>query len=434
MKSSSTSGKKEKEGDSTKASSGSLHRHTHTLPLSDLLPSPVRVRLHTSQFIDSIGASIEADHPIDGIVVARVGNKSYIVDGHARVDAYRAAGLAEVVVSDELVLDDIAQVVIEHVKRNITSPINPLNVANAIAFLAKHGVSDPYAAIPLGEVMKRAVQLILGTYDTELRVMLQKYLAEKAAVFPDIEVLPHFFIAVYETCSSDIPSGRDERERKEEIQRRMRSLIENILSYLNMLRAQERFVFPTPDQVIAMAASLKQRKTLADMMPTPTSSPSPAAVHRATAAAGGRAVLKYGGSDADGDDDGSDNAAFNLPVAGTEDRESTNRVLLPDNNKSIIHCLHCGRQQVIDMSTGAVCRIEEFGPVNVIRGDGDGNNGGEVFYLSPRHVEFLGLASGTVDLDDVKQLVTDRKSEVEKFLEKVSIATKFVIIAVDHEV
>src|SRR5690606_38491374 len=234
------------------------------LPVSALLPSPVRVRLHTSQFIDSIASSIEDDRPIDGIVVARVGNKYYIVDGHARVDAYRAAGLAEVVVSEELALDDVAQVVIEHVKRNVTSPLNPLNMANAIAFLVKHGIKDPYASIPLGEVMKRAVQLILGAYDTELRAMLQKYLLENAAVLPDVEVLPHFFIAVYETCSSDIPSsGMEDGKRKEEIRRRMRALIENILGYLNMLRAQERFVFPTPDQVMAMAAALKQKRTLA---------------------------------------------------------------------------------------------------------------------------------------------------------------------------
>src|SRR5690606_29424614 len=127
MKSSSMPGKgereRQKEDRATKASSGgsngsSVPRHTRTLPVSALLPSPVRVRLHTSQFIDSIASSIEDDRPIDGIVVARVGNKYYIVDGHARVDAYRAAGLAEVVVSEELALDDVAQVVIEHVKRN----------------------------------------------------------------------------------------------------------------------------------------------------------------------------------------------------------------------------------------------------------------------------------------------------------------------------
>jgi hypothetical protein len=399
----------------------------------------VRVRLHTTQFIDSITASIEADRPIDGIAVARVGNKYYIVDGHARVDAYRAAGLAEVVVSDELVLDDVAQVVIEHVKRNITSPLNPLNVANAIAFLAKHGIKDPYAAIPLGEVMKRAVQLILGVYDTELRTMLQKYLLEKAVIFPDVEVLPHFFIAVYETCSSDIPSSiMDDRKRKEEIQRRMSALVQSILGYLNMLRAQERFVFPTPDQVMAMAASLKQKRTLEYMMALQSSSS--AAVQRTTttaAAAGGRAVLEYGGSDAndDGDDDnGSGEIGSHPSIGATPGKKGANGVLLPDNNKSLIHCLHCGKQQVVDMSTGAVCRIEEFGPVNVIRGDGDGSNDSQVFCLSPKHVEFLGLASGTVDVDDVKQLVTDRKSEVEKFLKRVSIATRFVVIAVDHEV
>ncbi|HEX7033006.1 MAG TPA: ParB N-terminal domain-containing protein [Nitrososphaera sp.] len=454
MKSSSISGKSEREETkkATKANSGSSGSsgsassgnngtaHTHTLPLSQLLPSPVRVRLHTTQFIDSITASIEADLPIEGIAVARVGNKYYIVDGHARVDAYRAAGLAEVVVSDELVLDDVAQVVIEHVKRNITSPLNPLNVANAIAFLAKHGIKDPYAAIPLGEVMKRAVQLILGVYDTELRATLQKYLLEKAAIFPDVEVLPHFFIAVYETCSSDIPSSiMDDRKRKEEIQRRMRALVQSILGYLNMLRAQERFVFPTPDQVMAMAASLKQKRTLEYMMALQSSSSS-AAVQRTTttaAAAGGRAVMKYGGSDTndDGDDDnGSGEIGSHPSIGATPGKKGANGVLLPDNNKSLIHCLHCGKQQVVDMSTGAVCRIEEFGPVNVIRGDGDGSNDSQVFCLSPKHVEFLGLASGTVDVDDVKQLVTDRKSEVEKFLKRVSIATRFVVIAVDHEV
>jgi len=442
MKSSSVSGKKENEEklDANRSNSNSMPARTHTLPISALLPSPVRVRLHTTQFIDNIAATIEADRPIDGIAVARVEDKFYIVDGHARVDACRAAGLAEVVVSDEFVADDVAQVVSEHVKRNVTSPLNPLNMANAIAFLAKQGVSDPYAAIPIGEMMKRAVQLILGAYDAELRAMLQKYLMEKAAVFPHVEVPPHFFIAVYETCSSDIPSGRGERERMEEIQRRMKTLIENILGYLNMLRSQERFVFPTPDQVMAMAAALKQKKTLAAMMATPRSPPpspsSSTAVQRTSTgpAAGGGAMLEYGAGSGDGDDHGGD-IGSHLPVAATSDKKGASGVILPDSNKSIIHCLHCGKQQIVDKSTGVVCRIEEFGPVNVIRSDGDdGSNGSQVFCLSPKQVEFLGLASGTVDLDDVKQLATDRKSEVEKFLKKVSIATRFVVIAVDHEI
>ncbi len=445
MKSSSISGKKEEKA--TKVNSGSSDMHTtrtYTLPVSALLPSPVRVRLHTSQFIDSIAASIKADRPVDGIVVARVGDKYYIVDGHARLDAYMAAELAEVVVSEELVLDDIAQVVIEHVKRNITSPLNPLNVANAIAFLAKHGIKDPYAAIPLSEVMKRAVQLILGVYDTELRALLQKYLQEKAVIFSEVEMLPHFFIAVYGTCSSDIPSGRDERERKEEIQRRMRALIENILRYLNMLRTQERFVFPTPDQITAIAASLKQRKTLAAIVAMPTTpslstAAAAAAVQKKAVAGGDRTMLEYGGYDDDGDDDGG-GTEHTMPVVvaggGKKGTAGGGGMLLPDNNKSIMRCIHCGKQQVVDMSTGTVCRIEEFGPIRVIRND-DGNNGGsskEVFCLSQEQAEFLGLASGTVDVDDIKQLMTDRKSEVEKFLKRVSIATRFVVIAVDHEV
>lgn len=434
MKSSISSSGKKEEVKATKVSGGSGTGHTRTLPISALLPSPVRARLHTSSFIDGIAASIEADRPVDGIVVARVGNsnKYYIVDGHARVDAYMAAELAEVAVSEELVLDDVAQVVVEHIKRNTTSPLNPLEVANAVAFLAKHGIKDPYAAIPLGEVMKRAVQLILGAYGTELRAMLQKYLREKAAIFPDVDVLPHFFIAVYETCSSDIPPGRDDRERKEEVQRRMRTLIESILGYLNMLRAQERFVFPTPDQVIAMSASLKQRKTLSAIVAAPAlSAVETAAVHKkkaVTGGAGGRVMLEeYGGYDG-GDGSG----------GGSGEIKKDGGVLLPDNNKSFVNCIHCGKQQVIDLSTGTACRIENFGPVNVIREGGDGNGGGgggrNVYCLSQKHVEFLGLASGAVDVDDVKQLVTDRKSEVEKFLKKVSIATRFVVIAVDHEV
>lgn len=126
-------------------------------------------------------------------------------------------------------------------------------------------------------------------------------------------------------------------------------------------------------------------------------------------------MLEYGDDDSDGHDG--------------DDSRSKN-VILPDSNKSIIDCVHCGKQQVVDLSTGAVCRIEEFGPIKVIRDD---RGGQEVFCLSPDHAEYLGLASGAVDVDEVKQLMTDRKSEVEKFLKKVSIATRFVIIAVDHE-
>src|SRR5690606_20399346 len=117
-----------------------------------------------------------------------------------------------------------------------------------------------------------------------------------------------------------------------------------------------------------------QKRTLASIMGLQSSSSSAAVQRAKSASAGGRggAVLEYGGKDGDNDDDddddndsGSEDMTSHLPIA-VGDKKGADSVLLPDNNKSLIHCLHCGKQQVVDMSTGAVCRIEEFGPVNVI--------------------------------------------------------------------
>ncbi len=389
------------------------------LPISALTQCPVRVRLHTQSFVEGIVSSLEADKPVQGIVVASVGDKKYIVDGHARVDAYRAAGLAEVIVDEELVFSDVSMVVAEHVNRNATSTLNPLSMANAVAYLVKHGVKDPYSALPMGQAMKRAVQLILGAYDAGTRAMLQKYLLEKSAVFPDVDIPPQFFIAVYE-CSNDASAGKGEQERRENVRQRMKVLVQYILDYMSLMRTHERFVFPTPDQIVAMAAALKQKKAF----PQPGMQPQQAVVSAGTGSS--TSLEEYSGGDGDGDDGGND-IGNGFSAAG----QAFRKAVLPDGNKSVVSCIHCGKEQVIDLSTGAVCRIEDYGPVRVIKDDSGGK---EIFCLSQQHADYLGLSSGTIDVDDIKQLVTDRKSEVEKFLKKVSIATRFVVIAVDHDV
>src|SRR5690606_32380363 len=98
------------------------------LAISKLRKCPVRVNLHTEQLIEGIRSSLEEGRAVQGITVGLVGDTYYIVDGHARVEGCHRAEFVEINVGEVLDVGGVANVVIEHVRRNTRSPMNPIRV------------------------------------------------------------------------------------------------------------------------------------------------------------------------------------------------------------------------------------------------------------------------------------------------------------------
>jgi hypothetical protein len=342
------------------------------MSLADLLPCPVRVRLHTDDFIDGIAQSASGGKAVPGIDIARVpgmGKKAFIVDGHARVDGYQKAGIDEIEIANELKLKSEAEVVAEHVRRNLSSSVNPLKLTAAITFLESKGVKDASLSVGLSEVMRKAI-LVLRRWPKDVRAQFSQFLDQQAERFSDVHVPPQFFIALGQVTDDDL----------------LRQVITYIIRVLQNTREANEFSLPGPDQVRLIIESNTRQVAAAP----------------AAGGFGGRAVQE---------------------TVARERREEPRDPVMPDKHKSHIHCTSCGADNVVDLKNGHACQVEQVGGVQVIR-DGDGL---PVYALSKKSIQFLNLDAG----GEFKTIMSDKKSDAEHIIKNAKPSARFVIILVE---
>jgi hypothetical protein len=407
------------------------------LPISSLRKSPVRVNLHTEQMIEAIRASVEEGRAVLGITVALVGKAApssshhyYIVDGHARVEAYQRAEIEEINIAEVLDLESETDVLIEHVIRNLHSPMNPIKVAAIAALLAKAKVENPFKALGLSPVMETAVN-VLTHWPNDVLTKLSRVLDMNASRFSDVYALPHFFTA-FEELTEKIRRGDKDAEEE------LRGVISYISQYLESIGHENEFTLPSPDQVYALMRGRKQRMAAAasaGAMAASASPPQEAA--RSSPSSSSSTIRKPTSKKAvvQNDEDEEGNKEGTGKDAGGEDSDVRYKapLLMPDRNKSIIQCTHCGRPQVVDLKTGHACPLETVadGMIEVIR-DGDGK---KAYILGMKATRFLGLNRPIEDISPSKYsvLATDRKSDVERMLRSAKPTSRFVVIVSDSD-
>jgi hypothetical protein len=377
------------------------------LAISKLRKCPARVNLHTEQLIEGIRSSLEEGRAVQGITVGVVDGAYYIVDGHARVDGCERAEFVEINVGEVLDLGSVANVVIEHVRRNTRSPMNPIRVLGAVAFLAKEGVADPFRALRLTPVMETAVRVLL-MWPKDVLGKFSDLLEKYASRFSDVYAIPHFF-ATFEDLS--FKAYTHEKGAEEEL----RDVVLHIMRYLESIGDEREFALPGPDQVIALMRD-RRRQIKAAAQAAKSSIKERSARKRAPTKEG---AGREDGGGIEGNDDDSDDVGYKEPV------------LMPDKNKSMIECTHCGRPQVVDLKTGHVCPVESVagGMIDVIR-DGDGHRS---YALSIKAMKFLGLDRPVEEVSPAKYgvVATDRKSEVDRAIRSAKPASRFVLIIAD---
>lgn len=366
------------------------------------------MNLHTEQLIEGIRSSLEEGRAVQGITAGLVGGAYYIVDGHARVEACDRAEFVEINVGEVLDLGSVANVVIEHVRRNTRSPMNPLRVLGAVAFLAKEEVADPFKALRLTPVMETAVRVLL-MWPRDVLGMFSDLLEKYASRFSDVYAIPHFF-ATFEDLS--LKAYSRERGAEEEL----RDVVSHIVRYLESIGDEREFVLPGPDQVIALMRD-RRRQIKAAAQAAAKSSAKERSTSKRTSRKGQEGVED---GDAEEDNkDGSDNVGYKEPV------------VMPDRNKSVIECTHCGKPQVVDLKTGHICPVESVagGMIDVIR-DGDGHRS---YALSLKAMKFLGLDRPAEEISPANYgvVATDRKSEVERAIRSAKPTSRFVLIIAD---
>jgi hypothetical protein len=376
------------------------------LPISKLRKCPVCVNLHTEQLIEAIRTSVEEGRAPQGITVGVSGDDYYIVDGHARVEAFQRAGFVEVNVGEVLDLGSTANILIEHVRRNIHSPLNPIKVFLAASLLAKEGVEEPLKALRLTPVMQAAVR-VLTMWPVDIMAMVSDLLDKSTARFSDVNAVPHFFVTF-----EDLSMKASSREKGAEEE--LRDTISHIVQYLESIGDEREFTLPGPDQILAL---VRDRRRQINAVVQASKAPANAdPTYSEDTGVGGA-----GRDDPDGDEVGDDRVWYREPV------------VMPDRNKSMIECIHCGREQVVDLKTGHVCPVESVagGMIDVIR-DGDGYRS---YALSMKAMKFLGLDRPAEEISPAKYVTvaTDAKSEVERAVRSTRPAARFVLIISDSD-
>lgn len=380
-----------------------------TLPISSLRRCPVRVNLHTEYVIEAIRSSLEEGRSAPGITIALVGKSFYIVDGHARVEAYQRAEMEEVNIAEVLNIGSETDLLIEHVRRNLHSPMNPIRLAAIAARLAKTGVREPFKALGISPVMETAVN-VANRWPVDVLTKLSRVLDINASKFSDVYALPHFFVA-FEELTEKVRRGDKNAEDL------LRNIISYIVQYLESVSEESEFTLPGPDQIHALMTMRRQR------------------IVEETSSAGSytkraKSRLEEEQDPDDGDweegskgkgDDNDSGVSYKAPL------------LMPDRNKSVIQCTHCGKPQVVDLKTGHVCPVESVadGMIEVIR-DGDGRR---AYVLGAKAMKFLGLDRPAEEISPSKYRViaTDKKSDVERLLRSTRPAARLVLIISDSD-
>lgn len=382
------------------------------LAISKLRKCPVRVNLHTEQLIEGIRSSLEEGRAVQGITVGLIGDTYYIVDGHARVEGCQRAEFVEINVGEVLDVGSVANVVIEHVRRNTRSPMNPIRVLGAVAFLAKEGVADPFKALRLTPVMDAAVRVLL-MWPRDVLGTFSELLEKCAAKFSDVYAIPHFF-TTFEDLSFKAYSH--EKGAEEEL----RDVVTHIVRYLESIGDEREFALPGPDQLIALMRDRRRQIKAAAQAARSSSKEMSTSGRTSREEKPQYEDEKNGGANGE-DEDGDDGAGYKEPV------------MMPDSNKSRIECTHCGKPQVVDLKTGHACPVESVagGTIDVIR-DGEGQRS---YALSIKAMRFLGLDRPVEEVSPAKYEVvaTDRKSEVDRAIRSARPASRFILIIADSD-
>lgn len=370
----------------------------------------MQVGLHTEQLIEAIRSSLEEGRAAPGITVGLVGSTYYIVDGHARVEACDRAEFVEINVGEVLDLGSVADVLIEHVRRNIRSPLNPIKVLGVAALLAKEGVERPLSVLHLTPVLEEAVR-VLSMWPGDLVGTVSDLIDRKSGRFSDVYAVPHFFAAFQDLS---FKASRREKGAQEEL----KGIVTHIVRYLDSIGDEREFTFPGPDQILAL---MRDRRKQIKMAAQVAKSSAKATSTSDRPARKQRARRGGGREDEDVDAEGEDEIGYEEPL------------MMPDRNKSMIKCTQCGSPQVVDLKTGHVCPVETVagGMIDVIR-DGEGHRS---YALSMKAMKFLGLDRPLEEVSPANYTIigTDKKSEVERAVRSARPTSRFVLIVSDAE-
>lgn len=164
------------------------------LKISSLRSSPIRVTLHSAKMIEQI-ASMARDPAerrcFSPIKVAVLNDSMFVVDGHAIMEGFRAAGVDTI---DAFVhqAESIDEVLALHLRSNHHSPLNPFKIIDVINFMLERGEQPIHIVrkLQLGEHLTKLVGCRIINLQAKNR--LEDFIERLSSLYSNVVIPPYF--------------------------------------------------------------------------------------------------------------------------------------------------------------------------------------------------------------------------------------------------
>ncbi|HXG73600.1 MAG TPA: hypothetical protein VNK44_02100 [Candidatus Nitrosotenuis sp.] len=194
--------------------------------------SPIRVTLHSVKTIERIAATARnpAERKLLGpIKVAALKDSMFIVDGHAIVEGFRAAGIDTI---DALVhqVKSIDEVLALHLRSNYHSALNPFKIIDVINFMLENGETpiDIVRKLQLGDNLTKLVGCRI--IDQRAKNLLEDFIDRLSSRYSNAVIPPYFAELV---CK--LP------------QRIQFEVVEQFIAIIDITLPDRKFAFPGPE-------------------------------------------------------------------------------------------------------------------------------------------------------------------------------------------
>lgn len=201
------------------------------VPISQLKECPKRVTLHSRGMLDALITAAKSHFDlIPPITAAEVDGTLYIVDGHARVEACRAAGLREIRAIVKRA-KDLKEVCMEHVITNRRGVLNPFKLHDALLFLGDRA-QELVSLVAIEYIGK------IGPLTEQARSVFSEFLESIADRAEAVQV-PEYIIIKLAKLQPELQ-------------------VDALTEMINAINVEKKFYWPTPSMLDALFAYYKK--------------------------------------------------------------------------------------------------------------------------------------------------------------------------------
>ncbi|MEO9310378.1 MAG: hypothetical protein ABI337_08835 [Nitrososphaera sp.] len=202
------------------------------LKISSLKRVPIQVTLHSVKTIERIAAM--AREPTERrcfspIKVATLKDSMFIVDGHAIVEGFKAAGVDTI---DAFIYqaDSIDEILALHLRANHHSPLNPFKIIDVINFMLGNGEHpiNIVRKLQLGEHLTKLIGCRI--MDQQAKIRLECFIEKLSLRYSNVVIPPYFAELV---CK--LP------------QRIQLDVVEQFIAIMDNTLPDRKFAFPGPE-------------------------------------------------------------------------------------------------------------------------------------------------------------------------------------------